>query len=181
MLVVAIYFTQRYPTRRAITWVLSKYYAEYYLGSGYGTLINIFNNIRNQKPILIITIMATNDNLTEDLNGDLNDSEMTDSEVEITNQAEHFIDVKNIEVIENNIDGYSIILDKDYKMPVSNKAPTKKQIEEASKSIISEFEKLKPIVKKLIEKNFNLMEENKSQQQRLQKEAQRHTRPQRPK
>jgi hypothetical protein len=37
MLVVAIYFTQRYPTRRAITWVLSKYYAEYYLGSGYGT------------------------------------------------------------------------------------------------------------------------------------------------
>ena len=36
-LVVAIYYTRKYPTRRAITWVLSKYYAEYYLGSGYGT------------------------------------------------------------------------------------------------------------------------------------------------
>ena len=36
MWVVAIYYTRKYPTRRAITWVLSKYYAEYYLGSGYG-------------------------------------------------------------------------------------------------------------------------------------------------
>ena len=37
MLVVAIYFNRRYPTRHSITRVLTKHYAEVYLGRDYGT------------------------------------------------------------------------------------------------------------------------------------------------
>ena len=37
MLGVAIYFNRRYPTRHSITRVLTKYYAEVYLGRDYGT------------------------------------------------------------------------------------------------------------------------------------------------